>query len=62
MLIFCIIIASVIYSLKKIKNNNKARDDVELILKGLLFASSLIAILTTLGIIFSLLFESIKFL
>ena len=60
-LIFGIVIASVIYSLKKIKNNNKARDDVELILKGLLFASSLIAILTTLGIIFSLLFESIKF-
>ena len=60
-LIFGIIIASVIYSLKKIKNNNKARDDVEIILKGLLFVSSLIAILTTLGIIFSLLFESIKF-
>jgi len=60
-LIFGIVIASVIYSLKKINNNNKARDDVEVILKGLLFASSLIAILTTLGIIFSLLFESIKF-
>ena len=60
-LIFGIIIASVIYSLKKIKNNNKARDDVEVILKGLLFVSSLIAILTTMGIIFSLLFESIKF-
>ena len=60
-LIFSIIIGSVIYSLKKIKNNNKARDDVEIILKGLLFVSSLIAILTTLGIIFSLLFESIKF-
>ena len=35
--------------------------DIDSILKGLLFASSLIAILTTLGIIFSLLFESIKF-
>ena len=61
-LIFGIIISSVIYALNKIKNNNKARDDVERILKGLLFVSSLIAILTTLGIIFSLLFESIKFL
>ena len=60
-LIFGIVITSVIYSLNKIKNNNKARDDVEVILKGLLFVSSLIAILTTLGIIFSLLFESIKF-
>ena len=53
-LIFVTIIASVIFSLKKIKNNNKAREDVEKILKGLLFVSSLIAILTTLGIIFSL--------
>ena len=60
-LIFAIVIVSVIYSLKKINKNNKARDDVEIILKGLLFVSSLIAILTTLGIIFSLLFESIKF-
>jgi phosphate transport system permease protein len=45
---------------QKIKNNN-ARNDVENILKWLLFSSSVIAILTTLGIIFSLLFESIKF-
>ena len=51
-LVFTLIIASIIYSLKKIKNNNKARDDVEFILKGLLFTSSLIAILTTIGIIF----------
>ncbi|MEK9691020.1 MAG: phosphate ABC transporter permease family protein, partial [Pelagibacteraceae bacterium] len=60
-LVFSLIISSILYSLKKIKNNNKARDDVEVILKGLLFTSSLIAILTTIGIIFSLLFESIKF-
>ena len=45
-LIFSVIIGSILYSLKKIKNNNKARDDVEIILKGLLFVSSLIAILT----------------
>ena len=49
------------YAFKKVKSNNKARDDVELILKGLLFVSSLMAILTTLGIILSLLFESLKF-
>ena len=55
------IIASVVFAYKKIKNNNKARDDVEKILKILLFTSSLVAILTTLGIIASLLFESIKF-
>ena len=51
-LIFLIVISSIIYALKKIKSNNKARDDVEIILKGLLFVSSLIAILTTLCIIF----------
>ena len=55
------IIASVVFAYKKIKDNNKARDDVEKILKVLLFTSSLVAILTTLGIIASLLFESIKF-
>lgn len=60
-LLFTLIILSILYSLKKIKANNKARDDVEVILKGLLFTSSLITILTTLGIIFSLLIESIKF-
>ena len=57
-LIFLIVISSIIYALKKIKSNNKARDDVEIILKGLLFVSSLIAILTTLGIIFSLLYAA----
>ena len=40
------IIASVVFAYKKIKNNNKARDDVEKILKVLLFTSSLVAILT----------------
>ncbi|MDC0248118.1 phosphate ABC transporter permease subunit PstC, partial [Pelagibacteraceae bacterium] len=37
------------------------REDVEKIFKGLLFLCSLVAILTTVGIIFALLFESIKF-
>ena len=55
------VIFSTSYAYKKIKLNNRARDDVELILKGLLFVSSLVAILTTIGIIVSLLFESIKF-
>ena len=55
------VIFSTSYAYKKIKSNNRARDDVELILKGLLFVSSLVAILTTIGIIVSLLFESIKF-
>ena len=55
------VIFSTSYAYKRVKSNNRARDDVELILKGLLFVSSLVAILTTIGIIVSLLFESIKF-
>ena len=55
------VIFSTSYAYKKVKSNNRARDDVEVILKGLLFVSSLVAILTTIGIIVSLLFESIKF-
>jgi len=60
-LIFGIVIASVIYSLNKIKNNNKARDDVEVILKGLLFVSSLIAILTTLESFFHFYLKVLNF-
>ena len=55
------LVGSLTFAYKKIKQNNKARDDVEIILKILLFTSSLVAILTTLGIITSLLFESLKF-
>ncbi|MDC3127291.1 phosphate ABC transporter permease subunit PstC [Candidatus Pelagibacter bacterium] len=55
------VIFSTSYAYKRVKSNNRARDDVEVILKGLLFVSSLVAILTTIGIIVSLLFESIKF-
>ena len=55
------LISSPTFAYRKIQNNNKARDDVEIILKVLLFTSSLVAILTTVGIIVSLLFESLKF-
>ena len=55
------LIGSLTFAYRKIQNNNKARDDVEIILKVLLFTSSLVAILTTIGIIVSLLFESLKF-
>lgn len=55
------LIGSLTFAYRKIQNNNKARDDVEIILKVLLFTSSLVAILTTVGIILSLLFESLKF-
>jgi len=55
------LIGSLTFAYRKIQKNNKARDDVEIILKVLLFTSSLVAILTTVGIIISLLFESLKF-
>ena len=55
------LIGSLTFAYRKIQKNNKARDDVEIILKVLLFTSSLVAILTTVGIIVSLLFESLKF-
>ena len=55
------LIGSLTFAYRKIQKNNKARDDVEIILKVLLFTSSLVAILTTVGIILSLIFESLKF-
>ena len=60
-IIVAALIGSLTFAYRKIQNNNKARDDVEIILKVLLFTSSLVAILTTVGIIVSLLFESLKF-
>ena len=61
LIITAALVGSLTFAYKKIIQNNKARDDVEIILKILLFTSSLVAILTTLGIITSLLFESLKF-
>ena len=61
LIITAALVGSLTFAYKKIKQNNKARDDVEIILKILLFTSSLVAILTNLGIITSLLFESLKF-
>ncbi len=48
-------------ALKNISNNIHAREGVEKIIRITLFVSSVAAILTTVGIVFSLLFESIKF-
>ena len=44
-----------------IKPQQRARNHFEVVVKALLLASSLIAILTTVGIVLSVLFESIKF-
>ena len=60
-LLLSTLIATISYGIMRISKNNKARHDVEKILTGLLFVCSLVAILTTMGIIFSLLFESLKF-
>ena len=49
------------FALKNISNNVHAREGVEKIIRIILFVSSVAAILTTVGIVFSLIFESIKF-
>ncbi|HVF83401.1 MAG TPA: phosphate ABC transporter permease subunit PstC [Sphingomicrobium sp.] len=54
-------LAGAAWGLTRIKASFRARTGVERWLMGLLVAASLIAILTTLGIVLSLLFESLRF-
>lgn len=49
------------FGLRAIQPALRARPQVERIVRGLLFIASVIAILTTIGIILSLMFESIRF-
>ena len=56
-----IAIACAFFALRRIKADFRARSGVEHWLMGLLLAASMIAILTTLGIVLSLLFESLRF-
>ena len=49
------------FAMRRIKVDFRARSGVERLVMGLLVAASMIAILTTLGIVLSLLFESIRF-
>jgi phosphate transport system permease protein len=56
-----IAIAGAFFALRRINADFRARSGVERWLMGLLLAASLIAILTTLGIVLSLLFESLRF-
>ena len=49
------------FALRRIKVDFRARSGVERLIMGLLVAASMIAILTTLGIVLSLLFESLRF-
>ena len=54
-------IAGAVWALTRVRTSFRARGGVEKWLMGLLVAASLIAILTTLGIVLSLLFESLRF-
>jgi len=49
------------FALKHIKQDFRARQPVEKAMRGLLFIAAMISILTTVGIIFSVIFESIRF-
>jgi len=60
-LVLVMAVASVIILVRKFSVNYKARQKSEAIVHALLVASSGIAILTTLGIVISVLFESIHF-
>ena len=57
-LILAIIIASIVYGYKRISSNNRTREPVEKFLNAVLFTASLAAILTTIGIVFSLIFQT----
>ena len=60
-LVLIIAVVSVIVLVRKFSLTFKARQKSETIIRALLVASSAIAILTTLGIVVSVLFESIQF-
>ncbi|WP_338027297.1 phosphate ABC transporter permease family protein [Colwellia maritima] len=61
-LVLVIAVVSVIMLVRKFSLNFKARQKSETIILALLISSSAIAILTTVGIVVSVLFESIHFL
>lgn len=56
-----IAIIGAFFALRRIRVDFRARSGVERLVLGLLVAASLIAVLTTLGIVLSLLFESLRF-
>lgn len=61
LLALCVAIAAGVLTLRKIRPEQRARNAVEKIITGLLLLSSTVAVLTTVGIVFSVLFESIRF-
>jgi len=56
-----LVLAGGIYAFTRIKPDFRARTRVERVVMLLLFAASLVAILTTFGIVLSLVFESLRF-
>lgn len=59
--VLAIAIIGAIFAWQKITVETRARNNVEKIIKGLLIASSTIAIFTTVGIVLSVLFEALRF-
>jgi len=59
--ILAVAVAGLAYSHRQIRPDMKARDNVERVVRIFLIICSAIAILTTIGIILSLIFESIRF-
>ncbi|MBT8438666.1 MAG: phosphate ABC transporter permease family protein, partial [Gammaproteobacteria bacterium] len=59
--VLAIAIIGGVFASQKIKVETRARNNVEKIVKGLLIASSTIAIFTTIGIVLSVLFEAVRF-
>jgi len=53
--------AGLTYALKSVTPEFRARESVEQVMRGLLFVAATISILTTLGIVLSVIFESIRF-
>ena len=60
-IVLAALILSLSYAYQSIKKNNRMREPVEIFLKWVLFTASMAAVLVTIGIVFSLLFEAIRF-
>lgn len=60
-LILCLAIAGLVYARNRIRPDLRARDLVERFAFWLMLGASVVAILTTVGIVLSLLFESLRF-
>lgn len=57
----CLLLSGFLYGFTRVRRDMRARNAVERVIKGVLIASSMVAILTTAGIVLSVLFESIEF-